>query len=81
MEQGLSVRQVENIVKITKKPTSKKALSISSALLHQLKAIESNISASLGTKVKISHGAKKGKIEIEYYGNDDLERLIKLINL
>ena len=34
---------------------------------------------NLGTKVKISHGDKKGKIEIEYYGNEDLERLLNII--
>ena len=27
------------------------------------------------------HGEKKGRIEIEYYGNDDLQRLLKLIGL
>ncbi|MDP4719648.1 MAG: hypothetical protein NWS48_00295, partial [Akkermansiaceae bacterium] len=35
----------------------------------------------LATHVAINHTAKKGKIEIEYYGNDDLERLLELLKL
>ena len=47
----------------------------------ELDRIEKRISEGLGTKVKISHGAKKGKIEIEYYGNTDLERLLSLFKI
>jgi len=35
----------------------------------------------LATHVAINHSAKKGKIEIEYYGNDDLERILELLRL
>ena len=35
----------------------------------------------LATHVAIQHSAKKGKIEIEYYGNDDLDRILGLIRL
>jgi ParB family chromosome partitioning protein len=35
----------------------------------------------LATHVAINHSAKKGKIEIEYYGNDDLDRILALIRL
>jgi ParB family transcriptional regulator, chromosome partitioning protein len=35
----------------------------------------------LATHVAIQHSAKKGKIEIEYYGNDDLERILDLLKL
>ena len=33
------------------------------------------------THVAIQHSSKKGKIEIEYYGDDDLQRLIELLGL
>ncbi len=46
----------------------------------EFKAVEKKLEDLLGTKVKISSGAKKGKIEIEYYGNEDLERLLDLIS-
>ena len=35
----------------------------------------------LATHVAINHTLKKGKIEIEYYGNDDLERILELLRL
>ena len=35
----------------------------------------------LATHVAINHTAKKGKIEIEYYGNDDLDRILELLRL
>ena len=35
----------------------------------------------LGTKVTLHHGDKRGRIEIEYYGNDDLERLLGLMGV
>ena len=38
--------------------------------------IENELKEKLGTKVNLVLGAKKGKIEIEYYGRDELERLI-----
>ena len=41
--------------------------------------IENQLKEILGTKVKLKAGAKKGKIEIEYYSNDDLDRIISLL--
>ncbi len=35
----------------------------------------------LATHVSIQHSAKKGRIEIEYYGNDDLDRILALLSL
>jgi ParB family chromosome partitioning protein len=35
----------------------------------------------LGTHVTIHHGQKRGRIDIEYYGNDDLERVVTAIGL
>ena len=33
------------------------------------------------TEVKINHSAKKGKIELTYYGNDDLQRVLDLLGI
>jgi ParB family chromosome partitioning protein len=44
-----------------------------------LSEFENNLRQILGTSVKITPGLKRGKIEIEYYGNDDLERLVALL--
>lgn len=44
------------------------------------KNIEDKFQGFFGTKVKIDAGKKRGKIVIEYASNDDLERIIDLIN-
>ncbi|MDF2877299.1 MAG: ParB/RepB/Spo0J family partition protein [Clostridia bacterium] len=41
--------------------------------------IQENLQKLLGTKVTISKGAKKGKIEIEYYSDEELERIIEMM--
>ena len=41
--------------------------------------VEENLMNSLGTKVNLKGGDKKGKIEIEYYSLDDLERIIEIL--
>lgn len=78
---NLNVRQAEEIAKQLNKPTKPKKerkLSINDI---ETENLANRISSSLGTKVKITHTPKKGKIEIEYYGNDDLDRILNLLNL
>jgi len=43
-----------------------------------LSEVETFLKQLLGTSVTIHPGAKKGRIEIEYYGDDDLDRLLEL---
>ena len=40
---------------------------------------EATLKQLLGTSVKIKHGLKRGKIEIEYYGEEELVRIISLV--
>ena len=47
----------------------------------QIRAIANRLREHLATHVAVQHSAKKGKIEIEYYGDDDLQRLLELIGL
>ena len=46
-----------------------------------VRAITNRLREHLATHVSIHHSSKKGKIEIEYYGDDDLQRLIELLGL
>lgn len=80
-DDNLNVRQAEALSKeITKKAPKKKKKEKSAADI-EIENIENRLSASMGTKVKITHTPKKGKIEIEYYGNDDLERVLEFFNI
>ncbi len=44
-------------------------------------AIEEDIQRKLGTQVKICQGKKKGRIEIEYYTKEDLERILEFFGI
>ena len=82
IEDGLSVREAEKLAKdlsMEKKPKKEKKQPDTVAI--EIERIRKNIEERLGTKVSINHGRKKGKIEIEYYGNEDLDRLLELLNL
>ena len=82
IDDGLSVRQAEKLAKELsapkKEPKEKKYPDETDI---QIERIRKSIEDKLGTKVKINHGAKKGKIEIEYYGNSDLDRLLELLRI
>lgn len=74
----LSVRDTEKIAgekKTAKKITEKKEIS------PEIKEMEKRLSDNFGSKVKIITGRKKGKIEIEYYGNDDFTRIMEKLGL
>ena len=76
IEDNLNVRQAEAIAKQLQKQPKEKQEKKKSPLQIELEALETQISSLLGNKVKISQSTKKGKIEIEYYGNQDLERIL-----
>lgn len=77
---GLSVRETESLVNRLKKETGpKKKPKKDSADIH-LSNVAEELSRSFGTKVQIRRRGQKGKVEIEFYSNDDLDRLLQLLN-
>ncbi|MGY8642280.1 MAG: ParB/RepB/Spo0J family partition protein [Verrucomicrobiales bacterium] len=46
-----------------------------------VRQIQDNLRGRFSTNVNITHGDKKGKIEIEYYGDDDLSRVLELLGV
>lgn len=81
ISKGLNVRQAEALAKQLQeaKPRKKKVTPVNEQLKAQLEELENRLSSYLGTKVTLVHDKKKGKIEIEYYGNEDLDRILSLI--
>ncbi len=73
----LSVRELENIVSRQVSGTAKRKR----RLLRDsnLVAVEEQIQRILGTKVRIITGRKRGKVILEYYSLNDLERIINLL--
>ncbi len=75
----LSVREVEKLVKnIGKEKSSKKEKDLQQEAVFQ--DLEEKMKVSLGTKVSINRkDDKKGRIEIEYYSMEELERLMEIL--
>ncbi|MGB6222439.1 ParB/RepB/Spo0J family partition protein [Haloferula sp.] len=46
-----------------------------------IRAIQNQLRDRFATHVQVHHGAKKGKIELEYYGDDDLQRMLELLGI
>jgi len=77
VEQQLNVRQIEKLAKAEKKIDKKEKEPDSYQL--EIKQLEERLKTALGTRVIIQHKNNKGKIEIEYYSNDELDRIIELM--
>ena len=75
-KEGLSVRQIEKMAKEIKEPVAKPKKKQKSA---DEKRVEEDLRKALGTKVNLNRKGKKGKIEIEFYSPEELERLIDLL--
>ena len=73
----LSVRAAEALVKSgSKSAKKKKVIEIKST--PQIRAVENQLIEKLGTKVKLRPGKKGGSIEISYFSNEDLDRILDL---
>lgn len=78
--QKLSVRQTEKLVReLTSSSSKKKEKSVDEAREAIIHDISEKLKTALGTKVSIRDNGKRGKIEIEYYSDDELERIFDLI--
>lgn len=75
LHRGLSVRQVEALVRRKIKSKKRRARS-APPVMSELGHIEEELMRKLGTRVKIISQGGHGKIEIEYYSNDDLTRIL-----
>jgi len=79
IQKALSVRQLEELVKIKKKaPQRKKPIQDEDA--YYFKTLADNLKRSLGTKVDIRRRGKQGSIVIYFYSDEELDRLLDLLS-
>jgi len=80
IKEELNVRQTEKLVtsldKATEKLTPPATKKTDESTLKYYSSLEETLSKKFNTKVKIQPGKTKSKIEIEYYNDEDLERLL-----
>ncbi len=79
ISKGLSVRQTESLVKRLKDEKKDPKKKEPSTMDNQLKVLSEGLSRHFGTKVQIKRSGKKGRVEIEFYSDDDLERLLEIL--
>jgi ParB family chromosome partitioning protein len=75
IDQQLNVRDIEKLVMQKDKVIEKKEMKKDVEIIE----LEEQLKKTFATKVSIVHKKNKGKIEIEYYSNDDLERILELL--
>lgn len=78
IREGLSVRQIEKLAKENKTGRAKAKARPKTKNADVIR-VEEDLKEVLGTKVNLNQKGKKGKIEIEFYSKEDLERLIELL--
>lgn len=76
VKEGLSVRETERLAAEIGKPKKKPA---KRAKNPNVSRVEAELKEVLGTKININQKGSKGKIEIEFFSKDELERLIDML--
>lgn len=80
MRKGLSVRQTEDLVKRLRSAAEAVERKKSGSEDRHLASVAEALSRRFGTKVEIKRRGKRGRLEIEFYNTDDLNRLLELLN-
>ena len=81
IENELSVRETERLVKdLIKGKNTERKQKVAERKDPSLIEFEESLRKILGTKVQIIKGKKKGKIEIEYYSDEDLDRILEMLS-
>ncbi len=86
MRRKLTVRATEKLVQMRhagelSKPGGKGAKVIDPETKAMIRALTNRLRQHFTTHASITHSAKKGRLELEYYGNDDLERLLTMMGV
>ena len=83
VNKGLTVRATERLVNQHLNPSKpkKKPKGLKGEEAAAIADVENRLRDRFATQVHIAHGKDKGKIEIQYYGNDDLNRVLDLLGV
>lgn len=81
IDENLSVRELERLVKRILEGKTSEEKETNNELNPYYKEIKNQLQSYFGTKVNISNKNNKGKIEIEYYSQDDLQRILDIIDI
>ena len=75
VDEGLSVRQTEELVRRIREPREATAKPAAAAPDPDVERVEEDLRRSLGTKVRLTRTRRGGRIVIDFYGDDELARI------
>lgn len=86
VKKGLTVRATEQLLAATsggkrRASGSRSTKNLDPTVAAAVEDLTDRLRERMGTRVAIHHGEKKGRIEIEYYGNEDLDRVLGLMGV
>lgn len=84
LRRSATVRATERLVARqlgTTRPRRRRQTAATTVTSATIDDLQSRLQEHLGTRVTLHHGEKRGRIEIEYYGNDDLQRVLSALGL
>ncbi|MBK8090611.1 MAG: ParB/RepB/Spo0J family partition protein [Verrucomicrobiaceae bacterium] len=82
VQKGLTVRATEKAVQLILHPPAPKPPPAGAGELDSaIASVEQKLISRLSTNVTIHHSEKKGRIEIDYYGTEDMNRLLSLLGV
>jgi ParB family chromosome partitioning protein len=81
ISEQLNVRQLEKLIQEVNQNVSRETSKTKKEKSVFVKQSESLLREKFGTNVTIKQNRKKGKIEIEFFSNEDLERILQLLNI
>ena len=75
VDEGLSVRQTEELVRRIREPREPRAQAPAAPADPDMERVEEDLQRSLGTKVRLTRTRRGGRIVIDYYGDEELARI------
>jgi ParB family chromosome partitioning protein len=84
LRRSATVRATERLVARqlgSTRPRRRRQVAANAATSATIEDLQNRLQEHLGTRVMVHHGEKRGRIEIEYYGNDDLQRVLTALGL
>jgi ParB family transcriptional regulator, chromosome partitioning protein len=80
-EEGLSVRELESVIKQAPPADRRTGRRETTSLSADLREIEAQLSERFGTPVKLTVGEHKGKLEIIFFGDEGLNRILETVGM
>jgi ParB family chromosome partitioning protein len=84
LRRSATVRATERLVARhlgTTRPRRRRQTGAETVTSAAIDDLQNRLQEHLGTRVRLQHGEKRGRIEIEYYGDDDLQRVLAALGL